>query len=393
LDLPGIEVTALERDPGAQTLLLHCRLAPGPVACPQCGQPTTRVHQWHRRRIRDLPWAGHRTWLLLTRRRLHCRVCGTIFFEPLAAVAPRATTTRRYAAHLIAACRDTSLAAVARREGVGYKLIEGLYYAAAAAQHPAGPPATPVRILGLDEIAARKGRGDFKLVIVNGETGAVVDQLAARDKATVRAYFAGWSAEHRAAVEEVTADFWEAYHDVAAEYFPQARRTGDRFHVQKAVNAALNQTRIAEQRGRAADERAELQELRGYLLRNGAALDPEDGAWVREAGQLYPALGVAYDLKERLRRMYEEAGSRHAAAIRLGWWVKKARTSGLRTFAKLADFMERWWETILIYFVERRSNGVVEGCNNKIKLIKRRAYGFMNDRHFRLRVLMECDGT
>ena len=185
-----MEVTALERDPAAATLLLHCRLTPRPVACPDCGQPTTRVHQYHRRRIRDLPWAGHRTWLVLTRRRLHCRMCGRIFSEPSAAVAPRATTTRRYAAVLVAACRDTSLAAVARREEVGYKLVEGLYYATAAAQYPVGPPTRPIRVLGLDEIAVRKGRGDFKLVVVNIETGAVLDQLATRDKATVAVYFA-----------------------------------------------------------------------------------------------------------------------------------------------------------------------------------------------------------
>jgi transposase len=347
LDLPEVEVTALERDPPTQTLLLHCRFVPRPVACPTCAQPTLRVHQYHRRRIRDLAWAGQATWLWLTRRRLHCHGCGAIFLEPCAAVAPRAPPTRRYAAYLVAACRDTSLAAVARREAVGYKLVEGLYYAAATASHPGGPPPTPVRALGVDEIAARKGRGDFKLVIVNLDTGAVLDQLPARDKQTVRRYFAGWSADLRAAVEEVTADFWEPYHDVVAEFFPQARRTGDRFHVQKAVNAALNQTRRAERRGRPAAEQAELGELRARLLRNGTDLDRADQAWVREAGQVYPSVGVAYDLKERLRRMYEEAPSRQAAALRQGWWVKKAWASGLAVFVKLAEFMERWWQTIL----------------------------------------------
>ena len=393
LALPELEVTGVLHDPAAATLTLHARVAAPAVACPACGQPTAHVHQYHRRPVRDLPWAGHRTVLLLTRRRLHCPACGQVFLEPCAAVAPRATTTQRYAAHLVAACRDTSVAAVARREGVGYKLVEGLYYAAAAAAYPSGPPAHAVRVLGLDEIAARKGRGDFKLVVVNGDTGAVLDQLPARDKATVAAYFAQWSPQQRAAVEEVTADFWESYHDLAAEFFPQARRTGDRFHVQKQVNTALNQTRIAEGRGRPRAERAELAELRSRLLRNGADLDAADRAWVQAAGRAYPALGVAYDLKERLRRMYEAAPSRQAAACRVGWWVKKARASGVAAYHKLADFMERWWGTILNYFVARRSNGVVEGCNNKIKLIKRRAYGFTNDSHFRLRVLMECDGT
>ena len=393
LALPDVEVTALERAADPPQLTLHCRVRPHPVACSRCGAPTTAAHQYHRRLIRDYAWAGTPTYLRLTRRRLRCGACAHVFLEPCAAVARWATTTRRYAAYLVDCCRATSLAAVARREAVGYKLVEGLYYAVAAARYPSGPPAEPVTALGIDEIAARKGHGDFKLVVVNLATGAVIEQLPARDKETMRAYFAAWPAELRAQVQEVTADFWAAYHEVAADPFPQARRTGDRFHVQKQINEALNQTRIAERRGRPAAQRAELGELRGAVLCNGADLDADDRAWVREAGQAYPALGVAYDLKERLRRMYEDAPSRAAAACRLGWWVKKARASGLSAFAKLADFMDRWWDTILNYFVARRTNGRVEGCNNKIKLIKRRAYGFTNDSHFRLRVLMECDGT
>jgi transposase len=209
----------------------------------------------------------------------------------------------------------------------------------------------------------------------------------------MRAYLAGWPPALRAAVEEVTADFWAAYHDVLAEMFPQVRRPGDRFHVQKHVNAALNAVRLAERRGRPAGARAARHELRGRLLRNGTDLDAVDRAWGRAAGRAYPAVAVAYDLKERRRRMYEEAPSRTAAACRLGWWVKKGRASGLTAFGKRADFRERWWETIWNYFVERRTNGPVEGCNNKIKLIKRRTSGVTNDTHFRLRVLMECDGS
>ena len=373
LALPDMDVTALERTADPPPLTLYCRVRPQPVACPRCGACATAVHQYHRRLIRDHAWAGTPTYLRLTRRRLRCGAGARVFLEPCAAVAPWATITRRYAAYLVDCCRDTSLAAVARREAVGYKLVEGLYYAAATARYPGGPPAVPVTALGVDEIAARKGRGDFKLVVVNLVTGAVIEQLAARDKATVRAYFATGPPELRAQVQEVTADFWAAYHEVAAEFFPQARRTGDRFHVPKQVNEALNQTRIAERRGRPAAERAELGELRGAVLRNGADLNADDQAWVRDGGQVYPALGVAYDLKERLRRMYEAAASRQGAAVRLGWWVKKARASGLKAFEKLANFMERWWDTILNYFVERRTNGRVEGCNNKIKLIKRRA--------------------
>lgn len=55
------------------------------------------------------------------------------------------------------------------------------------------------------------------------------------------------------------------------------------------------------------------------------------------------------------------------------------------------EFVGRWREPILNYFVRRTSSGMVEGLNNKIKLIKRQAFGFLNDAHFRLRVLMACE--
>jgi transposase len=143
LALPDVEVTALERTADPLRLTLHCRLRPQPIACPRCGAPTTALHQYHRRTIRDRAWAGTPTYLRLTRRRLRCGACATVFLEPCAGIAPRATTTRRYAAYLVELCRDTSLAAVARREAVGYKLVEGLYYAAATARYPGGSPAAP----------------------------------------------------------------------------------------------------------------------------------------------------------------------------------------------------------------------------------------------------------
>jgi len=102
------------------------------------------------------------------------------------------------------------MAAVARTEHLGYKAVVGLCYRAAAAAYPPRPPLDPVRCLGLDETAARQGHGDFKLVIVDYDAGRVREQLPDRRKETLRTYLWSWSADLRAAVEEVT-------HEVVAE--------------------------------------------------------------------------------------------------------------------------------------------------------------------------------
>ncbi len=104
-------------------------------------------------------------------------------------------------------------------------------------------------------------------------------------------------------------------------------------------------------------------------------------------------LDVAHTLKEKLRTIYNTAEDRVAAAAALEGWLVAAARSGLAAFVKLGEFVARWREPILNYFVAHTTSGIVEGLNNKIKLVKRRAFGFLNDEHFRLRVLLACDGA
>jgi transposase len=393
LDLPELRVVTVEQVAWRHQICLHCELVTDLAQCPACQHLSMAPHQYRTRTVRDLAWAGWRCYLQFTMRRFWCEYCRRPFTEPLEALAPHARTTRRYGAYLVGQCRDRSIQAVARSEQHGYRAVEGIYYRTAASQHPPTPPRPLIRRVGLDEIAARKGRGQYKLVVVDLDAGAVLEQLADRRKETVRTYLLGWSPPQRAAVEEVSVDFWAAYHEVAAELLPQARVVGDRFHVQKHLNEAVNTTRRTEQRRLPAADRGFVQERRGLVLGNEADLDAT--AWVDLAiiKEALPTLGRVHTLKEEFRTICEEAPDRASAGERLREWLGAVRASGVAALEKFGQFVERWWEPILNYFVNRTTNGLVEGLNNKIKLIKRRAFGFRNDDHFRLRVLMECDGS
>ncbi len=393
LNLPDLHVTQMTFLRTLGWLLIYAH-SPAPTACcPRCGHPSAQVHQYHVRLVRDLAWADLRSVLHLVRRRFKCGPCARPFTEPLSAVAPHARTTTRYATHLVAAVRETSIAATAARERHGYKAVEGIVYRQAAATYPSAPPQRLIKRLGIDEIAARKGHGHYQLVLVDLDTHQVIEQLPDRDKATVRAYFAQWTAAARAAVEEVATDFWAAYHEVAAELFPQARVVGDRFHVQQHVNDALNTVRREVQRQMIAEDRAWLQARRHLFLRNDEDLEAAEQVDLEIAKAYVPALDVAHTLKERLRTIYTTAPDRASAATQLTAWLDAMAASGVAALVKVGEFVGRWQEPILNYFVRRTTSGAVEGLNNKIKLVKRRAFGFGNDAHFRLRVLLACNGA
>ncbi len=163
--------------------------------------------------------------------------------------------------------------------------------------------------------------------------------------------------------------------------------------MQAQVNAALNAIHRVVQRQMGLADQAWLRQRRHLLLRNEEDLDAADQVDLEILKAYQPQLEVAPTLKERLRTIYQTAPDRASAAAALGDWRAAVAGSGVAALMAVGEFVARWQEPILNYFVRRTTSGLVEGRNHKIKLVKRRAFGFSNDAHFRLRVLLACDGT
>ena len=392
LDLPGLQVQVLERADWSHRIVLLCSVTAAAACCPTCQLGSTTIHQYYRRTVRDLPWAGWPCDLEITARRFWCSYCRRPFTEPLTVAARYARTTYRFAAQVVAAVRAGTVAATARTEQHGYKAVEGLFYRAASATYPEAPPPTVVRRLGIDEIATRKGHGHFRLVLTDLDARRVLAVLADRRQETLRAYLATWPPQQRAAVEEVATDFWAAYHSVAAELLPQARVVGDRFHAQQHLTEAVTTTRRTVQAQLSPEDAAFVRTWRDVLVRNEEDLPTADWLALATITASVPELGRVHKLKEDFRTLFNTRLTRADAAERLATWLTGAAQSGVTALGEFAAFVTRWQESILNYFVSRTTSGRVEGLNNKIKLILRRAFGFRNDEHLWLRVLMACDG-
>jgi len=392
LALPEFVVRALEYDERLDCLVVLCEHAHDSARCPTCGTRSARPHQYEPRTVRDLPVVGRVCYLEFAGRRFTCPQCRRPFTEVLEAVAPHARCTRRYERYLFAQCRGSTIQDVARRERLGYKTVEGLYYRLAADHDPATAPEL-VRRLGIDEIALKKGHAQYALILSDVDRKRIIAVLPERTKEALEAHLASWSAEQRAAVTDVALDLWEPYHRAVAACLPNARITGDRFHVMQNLTDRVSETRRAMQRAASPAERKELKGFRWLLVKNQADLDEQEQAQLAQMYTTAPTLGRLHELKEAFRAICETAPDRATAEAQVTAWIAEVEASGLHHLGKFVTTLRNWWDAILNYFHGRLTSGFVEGLNNKLKLIKRRAFGYRNFAHFRLRALIECDGN
>jgi transposase len=241
----------------------------------------------------------------------------------------------------------------------------------------------------LDEIALKKGHDDFVWVIGAPAEKYVIDRLSDRKKESLDAWFDQLSPEVRSAIQVVCIDRWEAYSSAVTAKLPGVEMVVDRFHVMKNLNPALTLARREIQRQATSAVKEQLQGSRWVLVRNQSDLTPEQHEKLDTLYALSPELKLGHQLKEQCRAIFELT-DRDEAAQQMDAWIQQVETSELKAFQGFVTTLRNWRDYILNYFHERWSNGFAEGMNNKIKVLKRRGFGYTNFDHFRLRVLVEC---
>lgn len=181
--------------------------------------------------------------------------------------------------------------------------------------------------------------------------------------------------EVRAKVEEVSVDMWGGFPKVVKKVFPNAVVVIDRFHVMKLVNEELN--KIRRQSG-VSDRGSKF-----ILLKNGKDLTAEEKTKLEEILKRSKRLGKAYEWKEEFRAIYEQPLTVEEGKRQIQGWLDKARV----VYSEASTTIRNHLDGISNYFGNRTTSGAMEGINNRIKLIKRQAYGFVNFNNFRERLL------
>ncbi len=351
--------------------------------CHGCAQPCRRVHSWEQRAIRDLNLGEARVSIRLAYRKLRCRRCARVRVEDLELCDPYHRVTKRLARYIHTLCQRLPVQDVAAHLGLDWKTVKAIDQSFLEAT-VGETDYTGLRILAIDEIAVHKGYR-YMTVVLDFETGRVVWMGRDRSAATLRAFFGGMSPPQRAALQAIAIDMWDPYIKAIQEAVPHVRIVFDLFHVVSAFHAVIALVRNAEYRRASAADRAVIKGSKYLLVKTTPATHAEREHLNRLLA-LNHTLSILYILKDLLRQLWRYR-SRGWAQHRLDQWCALAYTIDHPEVRRFARRLARYGYGILNHCDYPIHTGRVEGVNNTIKVIKRKAYGFHDDRYFALKVI------
>ena len=355
--------------------------------CSRCGQPAGRIASEEVRSVRDLDFASARVHLRLSYRKVYCPACRSVVIEGLEAVERWQRVTRRLARLIHQLCKVMTVSDVAAHLGLDWKTVKNIDKRFLEEQY-GETRCAGLRLLAVDEIALRKGH-NYMTVVIDYETGRVVWMGRGRSKETLAGFFAEMTEDQRASIEAVAMDMWEPYIQAVGEALPQAKIVFDLFHVVSAYGKVIDRVRISELSKATLSQRALLRGTK-YLLLRRHVTEPGGREHLRELLRVNETLNTVYILKDMLVRIWRYR-YRAWAAKALAEWCALARTVPHPELSRFARTLERYREGILSHCAHPIHNSKLEGVNNKIKLIKRRAYGYHDERYFVLKVKQAFD--
>lgn len=370
LDLPNVRVENYTKIEGSVTLRLV--MLSDSITCPHCGKSTDELHQNRPVLIRDLSVFGRPTYLHLPRRQFYCSECQKYSTESLEFVDWKRRHTRRYEEDVYQRVQSSNMEQIGREEGLKYDEIKGMFDHISTKKKR---EIKPTKRISIDEISMRKGQQDFVTVVSDIERSCLIEVIDSHKQDEIIATLLELPLELREAVEEVSVDMWGGFPKVIAEVFPNAMIVFDRFHVMQSVNRELNKLRWklnVRDRG-----------SKYLLLRNQEDLTDKQKVELESIFSRCECLRVAYEIKEDLRAIYEDSRTIKSGKKRLKKWL---RTAGI-IFVESSQTIQNHLDGICNYFKSRTTSGVMEGINNRIKLIMRQGYGFSNFNNFRSRIL------
>jgi transposase len=350
--------------------------------CSRCKQPVSRTCSHEVRAVRDLSMAGAHVTLRLSYRKVYCPACDAVVVEDMEPVHLWQRVTRRLARMIHGLCKEMTVSAVAAHVGLDWKTVKRIDKEFLQEEH-GRTDCEGLRILAIDEIAVRKGQ-TYMTVVIDYETGRVAWMGHGRSKETLAEFFTCMTAEQKAAVDAVAMDMWEPYMQVVGKELPKARIVFDLFHVVAAYGKLIDQVRMSEYRQASAEDREVLKGSK-YLLLKTRLTRRKDREHLDRLLTMNKTLFYVYVLRDKLKTIWSYR-HRTWAARALVEWCGLAREVGHRELVRFARMLERHRTGILNHCDYPIHTSKLEGINNRIKVIKRQAYGYRDSEYFTLKV-------
>ena len=353
--------------------------------CPACGGKNVVLKGGVTRRFRGLPIGGKKTTFVFRVPRIRCRDCNAVRQTPLGFADPRRSYTRSFAQYVLHLARMMTIQDVALHLGVSWDVVKEIVKNDLQRRF-SNPKLKGLRQIAIDEICIGKGHR-YRTVVLDLETGVVVHVGYGKGGDALLDF---WNRLRRcgAKIEAVATDMSPAYIDAVTTHLPEAVLVFDHFHVVKLFNEKLSNLRRELYRTtKDGLEKDVLKGIRWLLLKRPENLDASRNEHERleKALRLNAPLATAYYLKEELSEFWEQDDYEEAEAFLLDW-ILRAESTGIRILHQFARTLRFHAHGLLAYYDYPISTGPLEGTNNKIKTLKRQAYGFRDHQFFILKL-------
>lgn len=348
--------------------------------CPDCGAETDKIHDYREQEIKDIPIYGKIAFIHLQKRRYRCK-CGKRFYEKNTFLPRYYRRTNRLSAYIIDRLRSmVTFKDVGKEVNLSTTTVMRTFDLVSYA------PKHLSTTLSIDEFKGNTNKEKYQCIITDPVNKLVLDILPKRYETYLTSYFLKFEKSERDNITAFVSDMWKPYATVASKLFKNAHQIVDKYHWIRQVFWAFDGVRKDVQKKLGKEYRIYFKHSRKLLFKRFNELNDEQKQQVNIMLYASPNLSTAHFYKEKFLNILD-CKDRDSAKAALSKWIDSAIICGIDRFKKCAQTMINWITGILNSFSAPVTNGFTEGCNNKIKVLKRIAYGYRNFKRFRNRIL------
>lgn len=373
------------------TIILLVQSKKPQKTCPKCGKCNLVKNGYRTRDFLGLPIGGKKIIIRMKVQRYKCKCDGCDYDqqENIPFTTGSCSYTHRFAKHVVDLLRSMTLKDAAARLDISWDMVKEIH-SRYLESHYSPPSLDGVECIGIDEFAVKKGH-IYKTIVVDLLSDRI---LHVGEGKGIEALADFWKKVRRKniSIKYVATDLSAAFISSVLDNCPNAIHVFDHFHVVKLMNDKLDIRRMQYNMEKDINKRKVLKGTRYLLLGNGADIyDTKYKTRLENALAMNEPLSKAYYLKEQLREVWTQGCKEDAEKV-LADWVNQARESKIPQLQKMAMTVLAYRRGIQSWYDCHISTAKVEGINNKIKVMKRNAYGFRDERYFKLRLyaLHDC---
>lgn len=402
LDIPDVEILKIEKSK-TEDLIITVKSTKYSTPCHKCGREAKKSNGYGETIIlRHLPILGQQVYIRIKLTRYQCEDCDDkpTTTEQTSWFNRRSKFTKAYEEYLMRSLINSTLLDVSRKEEVSYDDVEGVLNRQVDNKADWNQ-FDKISILGLDEIALKKGHKDFIVIVSTkiNDTIKVLSILPDRKKETVKAFINSIPERLKSTVRIACSDMYDGYINAVKESFDgKIKVVIDRFHVAKNYRKCIDSLRKQElKRLKKELTEVEYKKLKGAmwaLRKKENDLTEEEKNVLVTLFNYSPTLEKAYYFQNSLTEIFNKNINKQEASKLINQWIKEVNNSHLTCFDKFISTLNKYRDDILNYFhrKQRKNSGFIEGLNNKIKVIKRRCYGILNIEKLFQRIFLDLEG-